>query len=172
MALAHTGGAVVVQRNAHSSTIDALILSGMRPTFMRPEIDHELRIAHCITPATLERALADTPEAAGACVVSPTYFGAVADVAALAEVAHSHGVPLIVDEAWGAHMAFHERLPAHALSLGADLVVSSTHKIIGSLTQSAMLHLGEGSEGWLDENVVDRCVTLVESTSPSSLLTA
>ena len=75
-------------------------------------------------------------------MVSPTYFGAVADVAALAEVAHGHGVPLVVDEAWGAHLAFHESLPAHALSLGADLVVSSTHKIVGSLTQSAMVHLG------------------------------
>src|SRR3954454_14981241 len=170
MTLAHSGRGVVVQRNAHSSTIDALILSGMRPTFMRPELDPELGIAHCITPETLERALAETPDAAGACVVSPTYFGAVADVATLAEVAHSHGVPLVVDEAWRAHLAFHERLPAHALSLGADLVVSSTHKIIGSLTQSAMLHLGFG--GRIDENVVDRCVTLVESTSPSSLLTA
>ena len=78
----------------------------------------------------------------GATVVSPTYFGAVADVAGLAEVAHSHGVPLVVDEAWGAHLPFHHDLPAHALSLGADLVVSSTHKIVGSLTQSAMIHLG------------------------------
>src|SRR3954468_574546 len=170
MALAHIGRDVVVQRNAHSSTIDALILSGMRPTFMRPEVDRELGIAHCITPETLDQALTVTPNAAGASVVSPTYFGAVADVAALVEVAHSHGVPLIVDEAWGAHLAFHERLPAHAISLGADLVVSSTHKIIGSLTQSAMLPLGHGD--LLDERVIDRCVTLVESTSPSSLLTA
>jgi lysine decarboxylase len=69
-------------------------------------------------------------------------------------------------------MAFHERLPTHALACGADLVVSSTHKVVGSLTQSAMLHLGWESEGRLDENVVDRAVTLVESTSPSSLLTA
>jgi lysine decarboxylase len=81
-------------------------------------------------------------------------------------------VPLVVDEAWGAHLAFHERLPAHALSCGADLVVSSTHKVVGSLTQSAMLHLGLDAEGRLDEHVVDRAVTLVESTSPSSLLSA
>ena len=65
-------------------------------------------------------------------------------MAALAEVAHAHGVPLIVDEAWGAHLAFSEDLPTHALSLGADLVISSTHKIVGSLTQSAMVHLGHG----------------------------
>ncbi|MEA2428060.1 MAG: arginine decarboxylase [Thermoleophilaceae bacterium] len=171
MTLAHTGDRMVVQRNAHSSTIDSLILSGMRPVFMRPEVDPELGVAHCITPETLDRALTEAPDAVGATVVSPTYFGAVADVAALAEVAHSHGVPLIADEAWGAHLAFHEDLPAHALSLGADLVVSSTHKIIGALTQAAMLHLGAGSGQWIDENVVDRCVTLVESTSPSSLLT-
>ena len=85
-------------------------------------------------------------------------------MAALAEVAHAHGVPLIVDEAWGAHLAFHDELPAHALSLGADLVVSSTHKIVGRLTQSAMLHLGAAAGS--TQNVVDRCVTLVESTSP------
>jgi arginine decarboxylase len=100
--------------------------------------------------------------------VSPTYFGAVADVAGLAEVAHARGVPLVVDEAWGAHLAFHEQLPAPAVSLGADLVISSTHKVVGSLTQSAMIHLGHGD--LIEEGVVDRCVTLVESTSPNSLL--
>jgi arginine decarboxylase len=168
LALAHAGGEIVVQRNAHSSTIDALVLSGLRPTFVAPELDAELHIAHCILPEALDRALEATPGAVGATVVSPTYFGAVADVEALAKVAHSHGVPLIVDEAWGAHLPFHEGLPAHALSLGADLVVSSIHKVVGSVTQSAMVHLGAG--GRLDEHVVDRCVTLVESTSPSSLL--
>ena len=157
LTLGHSGQRVVTQRNAHSSTIDALIMSGLRPTFVSPELDPELHIAHCMTP-----------EAAGATVVSPTYFGAVADVAGLAEVAHERGVPLVVDEAWGAHLAFHEDLPAPALSLGADLVISSTHKVVGSLTQSAMIHLGQGD--LIEEGVVDRCVTLVESTSPNSLL--
>jgi lysine decarboxylase len=168
LALAHYGDRVVLQRNGHSSTIDALVLSGMRPTFVAPEIDSELGIAHCITPESLERALAATPGAVGAWIVSPTYFGAVADVRTLAEVAHSFDVPLIVDEAWGAHLAFHEALPEHALAAGADLVISSTHKIVGSLTQSAMLHLG----GRLDEDIVDRTITLTESTSPNSLLCA
>jgi arginine decarboxylase len=172
LALAHHGDEVVVQRNAHSSAVDALILSGLRPTFVAPEVDPELGIAHCLLAETLDEALAETPGAAGAWVVSPTYFGAVADVRALAEVAHARGVPLIVDEAWGAHMAFHEDLPAHALSLGADLVISSTHKIVGSLTQSAMLHLGAGGVELIGEDAVDRAVTLTESTSPSSLLTA
>ena len=169
LTLAHSGRSVVVQRNAHSSTIDALVVSGLHPTFVAPELDPELYVAHCMTPDALDRALDATPDAAGATVVSPTYFGAVADVAALLEVAHSHGVPLVVDESWGAHLPFHEDLPQHALALGADLVVSSTHKIVGSLTQSAMVHLGHGE--LVDEDVVDRCMTLIESTSPSSLLT-
>jgi arginine decarboxylase len=170
MTLAHAGSEVVLQRNAHSSTIDALVLSGLRPTFVAPELDPRLHIAHCMTPDALDRALQETPGAVGATVVSPTYFGAVADVAALAEVAHARGVPLIVDEAWGAHLPFHDELPAPALALGADLVISSIHKIVGSLTQSAMVHLGHGS--LIDGEVVDRCVTVLESTSPNALLSA
>ncbi len=168
LALAHAGEPLVVQRNVHSSAIDGLILSGLRPTFATPELDPELGIAHCLTPASLEVALAQTPAAVGALVVSPTYFGACADVAGLAEVAHRRGVPLAVDEAWGAHLRFHPDLPADALSQGADLVVSSTHKIVGSLTQAAMLHLGRGE--LVDEAIVDRCVSLLETTSPSALL--
>ena len=172
LTLAHSGSGIVVQRNAHSSTVDALVLSGLRPTFVAPELDPELLIAHCLSPEALDRALAETPDAAGATIVSPTYFGAVADVGALADVAHSHGVPLIADESWGAHFPFHQRLPASGLELGADIVVSSVHKIMGSLTQSAIVHLGEAADGRVDEHVVDRCVTLVESTSPSALLSA
>jgi lysine decarboxylase len=172
LALAHRGTQVVVQRNAHSSTIDSLVMSGMRPTFAAPEIDPELGVAHCLTPETLDAALAATPGAVGAWVISPTYFGAVADIRSLAVVAHARDVPLIVDEAWGAHMAFHESLPEHALAAGADLVISSTHKIVGSLTQSAMLHLGHGAAGRIGEDTVDRAVTLTESTSPNSLLLA
>jgi arginine decarboxylase len=156
LALSHHGDRVVLQRNGHSSTIDSLILSGMRPTFVAPEIDEELGIAHCITPDSLQRALEQTP-------------GAVADVRGLAEVAHAHDVPLVVDEAWGAHLAFSDALPEHALAAGADLVISSTHKIVGSLTQSAMLHLGGGR---IDGDIVDRAVTLTESTSPNALLCA
>jgi lysine decarboxylase len=79
-------------------------------------------------------------------------------------------VPLIADEAWGAHLAFHEDLPEHALAAGADLVISSTHKIVGSMTQSAMLHFGHGAGALIGEDTVDRAVTLTESTSPNSLL--
>jgi arginine decarboxylase len=168
MALAHFGNRVVVQRNVHSSVIDGLVLSGMRPTFVAPQLDSELGIAHGLTPESLAAGLDETPGAVAAMVVSPTYFGACADVAGLAAVAHERGVPLVVDEAWGAHLHFHPDLPADALASGADLVTSSTHKIVGSLTQAAMLHLGSG--GRIDGAVVDRCVSLVETTSPSGLL--
>jgi arginine decarboxylase len=169
LALAHIGAEVVVQRNVHSSVIDGLVLSGLRPTFVSPELDPELGIAHGLTPDSLAAGLDASPGAVAAMVVSPTYFGACADVSALAEVAHRRGLPLIVDEAWGAHLHFSDALPPDALACGADLVTSSTHKIVGSLTQAAMLHLGAGER--IDPALVDRCVSLVETTSPSGLLT-
>ena len=168
--LRHSGPRVVVQRNVHSSTIDGLVIAGLEPAFVAPELDPELDLAHCVTPQALDEALAATPDAVGAITVSPTYFGAVADVRGLAEVAHARGVPLVVDEAWGAHLHFSELLPEAAIEAGADLVNSSIHKVLGSLTQSAILQLGQGE--LLDEAVVDRAITLLESTSPSALLGA
>src|SRR6202008_4004022 len=97
LALAHKGDEVVLQRNVHSSTIDSLVLSGLRPTFVAAELDAQLGIAHCLEPDTLREALDRTPNAAGVWVVSPTYFGAVADVAGLALAAHERNLPLIVD---------------------------------------------------------------------------
>jgi arginine decarboxylase len=170
LAVAQRGERVVVQRTVHASTIDGLVLAGLLPTFVAPETDPGLGIAHCVAPSALDAALAATPGAAAAFVVSPTYYGAVADVRGLARVAHAHGVPLVVDEAWGAHLAFSDLLAEHALGAGADLVVSSTHKHAGSLTQSAMLHLGESAH--LDQAGIDHALRLVSSTSPSSLLLA
>jgi lysine decarboxylase len=170
LALRHIGRPVVMQRNVHSSAIDGSVLAGLEPAFVAPEIDPELGVPHCLTPAALEHALEEHPEVVGVVCVSPTYFGACADVAALADVAHARDLPLVVDEAWGAHLHFSPALPPSALDCGADLVVSSTHKIVGSLTQSAILHLGP--EARVEEDVVDRAVTLLESTSPSALLAA
>ena len=122
--------------------------------------------------ASLDETLSANPEAIAAYVVTPSYFGAAADVAALAEVAHRHGVPLVVDEAWGSHFGFHPRLPVNALRLGADLVISSTHKLAGSLTQSAMLHLGHGDFADRLEPLLDRAFRSMQSTSASALLMA
>ncbi len=170
LALAGPGRCVVLQRNSHASLIDGLVLSGGLPGWVAPEYDEELGMAHGVTPEALERALQRNPDARAAFMVSPTYYGMAADVAACAEVAHAAGAALVVDNAWGSHFGFHSRLPASPLSLGADAMVASTHKIVGSLTQSAMLLVAPGDR--VDTDAVARAVRLVRSTSPSSLLMA
>ena len=168
LALAAQGTRVVAQRNSHASLVDGLVLSGGMPAFVAPEYDDELGMAHGVTPEALAGALKAAPDAAAAFVVSPTYYGLAADVEGLAEVAHGAGVPLIVDQAWGPHFGFHPDLPPSALALGADAVLTSTHKLVGSLTQSAMLHVA--ATGRIDVQRVGRAVRLVRSTSQSSLL--
>ena len=170
LALAPLGTRIVAQRNSHGSLVDGLVLSGGLPSFVAPEYDAERGITHCVTPAALEQALSETPDANAAFIVSPTYYGMAADVAALAEVAHGAGMPLVVDQAWGPHFGFNDRLPPPALALGADAMLTSTHKIAGSLTQSAMLHVGHGDR--IDAGAVGRALRLLRSTSPSSLLIA
>jgi arginine/lysine/ornithine decarboxylase len=168
------GDTVVAQRSAHSSFTDGVILADLTPHFMFPSIDERNGVNHGISPEVLERGLADA-QAAGrnvgaVYVISPSYFGAVADVAALSKIAHRHGVPLVVDGAWGSHFGFHPDLPDSPARLGADLTVSSTHKLAGSFTQSAMLHLGEGPFSDQLETLIERAHTLTQTTSPSALL--
>lgn len=168
LAMAPLGARIVVQRNAHASVVDGLVLSGGVPHFVAPEYDEELGITHCVTPAALEAALHDAGEPRAALVTSPTYYGMTADIAGLAEVAHAAGVPLVVDQSWGPHFGFHEALPPTALSQGADAMLTSTHKTAGSLTQSAMLHVGSGE--LIDVGAIARALRLLRSTSTSSLL--
>jgi lysine decarboxylase len=168
LALAPLGTPVVAQRNAHASVVDGLVLSGGLPTWVAPEYEPELGMAHGITPDSLKAALERTPGARAAFMVSPTYYGMAADVAGCAEVAHAAGVALVVDQAWGPHLGFHEALPPDALSQGADAMLTSTHKIAGSLTQSALLHVS--GSGRIDPDTVSRSLRLMRSTSPSSLL--
>src|SRR4051812_3989429 len=176
LALAPLGASVVVQRNSHASVIDGLVLSGGTPTFVAPEYEDELGMAHGVTPESLavalERGRAGTRFRA-AFIVSPTYYGMSADVEGCAAVCHAAGVPLVVDQAWGPHFGFHPDLPPSALMLGADAMITSTHKIVGSLTQSAMLHVGNQSDPpRIDPDSVARTVRLVRSTSQSALLMA
>lgn len=163
---------IVVQRTMHSSVMDGLALAGLTPHVVMPHVDAERGMAHGLTPDSLDTALTAHPGAVAAYVVSPSYFGAVSDIAGLADVAHRHNVPLIVDEAWGAHFGFHPLLPTNALRLGADLVISSTHKLGGSLGQSAMLHCAHGP--WASDlrTSVERALCMITSTSESSLLLA
>ncbi len=156
--------------------IDGLVLSGGLPRFVPPEYDPELGMAHGVTPEALEAALAQggaDGAYSAAFIVSPTYYGMAADVAGCAEVAHRAGVPLIVDCAWGSHFGFHAALPRSPLQLGADVMLASTHKIVGSLTQSAMLLVrNDATDSRIDVGAVARAIRLVRSTSPSSLLMA
>src|SRR3954469_18891789 len=170
---ASLGARIVAQRNSHTSLIDGLVLSGGLPSFVAPEYDPELGITHAVTPEALEAALAETPDATAAFVVSPTYYGMASDLRGLADVAHAAGVPLVVDQSWGPHFGFHDALPPTALSQGADAMLTSTHKIAGSLTQSAMLHVGSTRGPCkIDIGAVGRAIRLLRSTSPSSLLLA
>jgi lysine decarboxylase len=170
LALAPLGARVVAQRNSHASVVDGLVLSGGVPAFVAAEYDPGVGMTHGVTPQALAAALKGTPGARVAFIVSPTYYGMSADVAGCAQVAHAAGVALVVDQSWGAHFGFHHALPESALHLGADAVLTSTHKLGGSLTQSAILHLGAGER--IDEARLSRAVRIVRSTSPSSLLLA
>ncbi|WP_336991347.1 aminotransferase class I/II-fold pyridoxal phosphate-dependent enzyme [Leucobacter sp. VD1] len=168
------GERIMIQRAMHSSLTDGVLLSGLVPSFVAPAVDTTHGIAHGLTPAALDAALTREANAGRAVssvyVVSPSYFGSVADVAGLAEVSHKHGAAIIVDNAWGAHFGFHPELPESPARLGADLVVSSTHKLAGSLTQSAMLHLGHGPFADRLEPLVARAYSMTSSTSMSGVL--
>ncbi len=170
LALAKPTDHVLVQRNSHASVVDGLVLSGGRASFVAPEYDDELGMAHGVTPEALDEALRRAGDISAAFIVSPTYYGMAADIAGCADVAHARGTALVVDCAWGSHFGFHPGLPESPLRLGADAVLASTHKIVGSLTQSAMLHVSHS--GRIDPDEVSRCVRLVRSTSPNSLLLA
>ncbi|QZY52491.1 aminotransferase class I/II-fold pyridoxal phosphate-dependent enzyme [Leucobacter tenebrionis] len=168
------GERILIQRAMHSSLTDGVLLAGLAPAFVAPSVDTRHGIAHGLTPEALEAALVREERAGRAVssvyVVSPSYFGSVADVAGLVEVAHRHDAAIIVDNAWGAHFGFHPDLPESPARLGADLVVSSTHKLAGSLTQSAMLHLGHGPFAERLEPLVARAYSMTSSTSMSAVL--
>jgi arginine decarboxylase len=166
---------VAVQRNVHLSVIYGLMLADAEVFWLKPELDTQFGVYHCVTATHLNEVLAAAGPFDGVIVVSPTYHGAVCDVPALSEVARAHQATLVVDEAWGAHFPFHSRFPDSAVRSGADIVVSSTHKQLGSLTQSAMLHVCEGSSEALAQFVeaaISKAARLVRTTSPSSLLLA
>ena len=170
------GEHLLAQRSAHSSFSDGVLLAGITPSYVFPAVDTVNGMAHGVSPAALEEALSlaerEGRPAAAVYVISPSYFGSVSDVRGLAEVAHAHGAPLIVDGAWGPHFGFHPELPESPARLGADLVISSTHKLAGSLTQSAMLHLGHGPLAAKLEPFVERAFGMTASTSTSAIMRA
>ena len=143
------------------------MLSGAVPAYIEPDCDRDLGIAHGLTPAAVEAALEQYPQAKGVLVVSPTYYGVASDLERIAEVVHARNLPLLVDEAWGPHFAFHAELPISALEAGADLVVQSTHKVLAGMTQASLLHV-RGDR--IDRNRVRNILQLLQSTSPNYVL--
>jgi arginine decarboxylase len=169
LATCRPGDKLILPRNVHQSAIAALILSGAIPVWLEPEVDREWAIAHSVNPNQVTIALSQHPDAKAILLVSPTYYGMCGNLEAIAQLAHAHHIPLLIDEAHGAHFAFHPDLPMPALQAGADLTVQSTHKTLSALTQAAMLHV-QGDR--IDRDRLSRALQLVQSTSPSYLLLA
>jgi len=169
LATCGTGDKIILPRNVHSSAIAGLILSGVIPVFLNPEYDSVLDIAHSITPTAVESALQQHPDAKAVLTVYPTYYGVCGDLNAIANITHQYNIPLIVDEAHGAHFNFHPELPTPALAAGADLTVQSIHKVLGAMTQASMLHV-QGNR--IDCDRISKALQLLQSTSPSYILLA
>ena len=163
------GDKIILPRNVHSSVISGLILSGAIPIFINPEYDANLEIAHSITVESLEKALEKHPDAKAVMMVYPTYYGVCGDIKAIALLTHEYNIPLLVDEAHGAHFAFHPEFPISALNAGADLTVQSIHKTLGAMTQASMLHV-QGER--ININRLNKALQLTQSTSPSYILLA
>lgn len=169
LAMVRPGDTVLVQRNAHRSVYGALVLSGARPIYLPPETDERLGIPLGVTVETVRRALAAHPEARGAILASPTYYGMTMRLREIAKLLHEANMVLAVDEAHGAHLAFSVRLPMQALDAGADLAAQSTHKLLGAMTQGSLL-LTKG--GRVSAARLREASSLLQTTSPNQLLMA
>jgi arginine decarboxylase len=163
------GEKIIVPRNAHRSVVAGLVLAGAMPVFVAPEYSAGLGLVLGVRAETVAAALAQHPDSRAVLLVSPTYHGICSDIGAIAALTHARGLPLLIDEAHGPHFAFHPALPTPALALGADLVVQSTHKVLGALSQAAMLHT-QGDR--IDPARLQAALQLTQSTSPNALLLA
>lgn len=158
---------IIVPRNVHKSITNALVLSGVIPIYVAPQIDPNLEIANQPTLEDYKKAITRFPSAKAVVVINPTYFGVIMDLRALVEIAHQHGMAVIVDEAHGAHYYFSKTDPVNAMDAGADLAAVSFHKTGGSLTQSSALLL-KGDK--VSPIKMQETLNLINTTSPSPLL--
>ena len=160
---------LLVGRDAHKSVAAGLILAGIRPVWVEPAWDPQLHLAHPPSVDAFSDMLDAHPGARGALVVSPTPYGTCADLAGITEVCHARGRPLIVDEAWGAHLPFHDDLPTWAMDAGADVCVTSVHKMGSGIEQSSVFHL-QGD--LIEPEVLQARADLLGTTGPSVLIYA
>jgi arginine decarboxylase len=169
LAAGQPGDAVLVARAAHRSTLSGLVLAGLRPVWLPATIDDRFGLPSGLSPATVEQALADNPGAAALFCVEPGYLGTLSDLPATIALAHDHGVPVVVDQAWGAHLGFHPDYPQHALALGADAMVLSAHKTLPAYSQASVV---AASTQRLDPDRLDRAFEASATTSPSGTIHA
>jgi arginine decarboxylase len=161
LSLASFGQTVLVPRNAHRSVIQGLVLSGLKPYWYEPDWHEDWQLFGQVTPETLSTALAKNPVGlAGVVVVSPTYAGSISDIRSLSKLCREREIPLIIDEAHGAHL-----VESSALTCGADIVVHSLHKTLSALTQTGVIHVARNS--MIDASLVRANLRLLQSTSPS-----
>jgi arginine decarboxylase len=169
LAVAGGDGDILIGRDAHKSVTAGIVLSGLRPRWISPRWDGELHLAHPPAPEDVEAMWERWPDARACLITSPTPYGTCADIAAIAEICHRRGKPLIIDEAWGAHLPFHEDLPSWAMSAGADLCVVSVHKMGTGFEQGSAYHL----QGDLIDPVrLSQCADVLSTTSSNTLIYA
>lgn len=163
LAMLGPGDEVVVARDLHTSLLTALIHTGARPIYVAPQLHGSLDISLGVCAEDVAAVLSAHPTARLVVLTSPSYWGVASDVAGIAAVAHAHGVPLYVDEAWGPHLPFHPDLPLSAMASGADVAVTSAHKLLSSLSQGAILNAGGAR---LDLGRLSTAVRMGQTTSP------
>ncbi len=163
------GDKVLIARNLHTSLLSGLILSGARPVYLYPEVHDGLNLTLDVSVDTVRRALDAHPDARAVALISPSYTGVAADLRSIAALCRSRGVDLFVDEAWGPHFPFHDRLPPGAVQAGASVAVTSIHKLLAGLTQSSLMTFGAWGAG---RDAIAPAVSLIETTSPSALIAA
>ncbi|GGL64353.1 ornithine decarboxylase [Streptomyces fumigatiscleroticus] len=169
LAVAGPGEKLLVSRNAHKSVVSAVIVNGVEPIWVHPKFDAERHLAHPPEPDDVRRRLKEHPDAKGMLLITPTDWGTCADIRGVARVCHEFGVPLIVDEAWGAHLPFHPSLPPWGMDAEADLVVTSVHKMGGAIEQSSVFHLQYDR---VSPEALKQREDLLGTTSASSLVYA
>ncbi len=162
------GDKIIMPRNVHRSSINALILARAIPVYVNPSLDTELGIPLAMSVRDVENAIREHPEAKAVFVNNPTYYGVCPNLREIVKIAHAANMRVLVDEAHGTHLYFHERLPVSAMEAGADMSAVSLHKTGGSLTQSSLLLLGPTMRD--DRGYVHQIINLTQTTSASYLL--
>jgi arginine decarboxylase len=174
LAVTRPGEPVVVPRTLHRSLLLGLVLSGAVPVWVRPAVDPRSGLPRGLSADQVREALDRHPRATAVFTGDPSYVGTIGETAAIADVAHRRGIPLVVDAAWGGHFGFHPALPQHALALGADALVTSVHKALPGQSQAALVlaRTGRLGSGLLDAGRLDAAVEATATTSPAGSILA